>query len=867
MRLQRSVNALIRSLTSTGNRSRAVRVSQEEMRETRSSWKTTSPSPVVFQRARNSFAVLVATLALSLASVIAITQPATATSGGSWSITPTPNAATSESNALNGISCVSASFCVAVGRYYNGTANQNLVLTWNGSSWSPESAASFSTSASEFNQLSGVSCVSASYCVAVGRYYNGTADQNLVLTWNGSSWSLDSATSLSTSASQNNLLNAVSCVSASYCVATGEYFTGTAYQNLVLTWNGSSWSLDSAPSLSTSASQNNLLNAVSCVSASSCVATGDHWNGTAYQNLVLTWNGSSWSLDSAASLSSSSSQDNFLDGISCVSFSFCVAVGNYYNGTEYQNLVLTWNGSSWSLDSAASLSTSASQHNNLQSVSCPTASFCVADGNYYNGTVYQNQVLTWNGSSWSLDSAASLSTLASQTNVLLGVSCFSASSCVGVGYHWNGTVYQNLVLTWNGSSWSLDSAASLSMSLSRNNHLYGVSCASASFCVAVGSYSNGTVDQNLVLTWNGSSWSLDSAASLSTSSSQYNVLTGVSCASTSFCVAVGAYSNGTVNQNLVLTWNGSSWSLDSAASLSTSSSQDNYLDGVSCVSASFCVAAGAYYNGTVDQNLVLTWNGTSWSLDSAASLSTSASQDNALDGLSCASTSFCVAAGYYTKSVAANQNLLLTWNGSSWSLDSAASLSTSASQDNFLNGISCVSASFCVADGSHAGSSAYQNIMLTWNGSVWSLDAAASLSTSTLQGNELNGVSCISASSCVAAGSFKNGGATWQSLLLTWNGTSWSLDSAASLSTSASQYNDLKSVSCASAYSCVAAGYYDGTVHQTLALSFNATPPPIHAGYWFVASDGGIFSFGDAHFYGSMGAKPLNKPIVGMAGA
>ena len=37
-------------------------------------------------------------------------------------------------------------------------------------------------------------------------------------------------------------------------------------------------------------------------------------------------------------------------------------------------------------------------------------------------------------------------------------------------------------------------------------------------------------------------------------------------------------------------------------------------------------------------------------------------------------------------------------------------------------------------------------------------------------------------------------------------------------------------------------------------------------GYWLVASDGGIFSFGDAKFYGSMGAKHLNAGIVGMAG-
>jgi len=36
-------------------------------------------------------------------------------------------------------------------------------------------------------------------------------------------------------------------------------------------------------------------------------------------------------------------------------------------------------------------------------------------------------------------------------------------------------------------------------------------------------------------------------------------------------------------------------------------------------------------------------------------------------------------------------------------------------------------------------------------------------------------------------------------------------------------------------------------------------------GYWLVASDGGIFSYGDAAFHGSMGGKPLNAPIVGMA--
>jgi hypothetical protein len=40
---------------------------------------------------------------------------------------------------------------------------------------------------------------------------------------------------------------------------------------------------------------------------------------------------------------------------------------------------------------------------------------------------------------------------------------------------------------------------------------------------------------------------------------------------------------------------------------------------------------------------------------------------------------------------------------------------------------------------------------------------------------------------------------------------------------------------------------------------------PTGRGYWLAASDGGIFSFGDAKFFGSTGGITLNKPIVGMA--
>src|SRR5579884_2999141 len=41
---------------------------------------------------------------------------------------------------------------------------------------------------------------------------------------------------------------------------------------------------------------------------------------------------------------------------------------------------------------------------------------------------------------------------------------------------------------------------------------------------------------------------------------------------------------------------------------------------------------------------------------------------------------------------------------------------------------------------------------------------------------------------------------------------------------------------------------------------------PDGLGYYLVASDGGIFTFGDANFAGSTGSQTLNKPIAGMSG-
>ncbi len=61
------------------------------------------------------------------------------------------------------------------------------------------------------------------------------------------------------------------------------------------------------------------------------------------------------------------------------------------------------------------------------------------------------------------------------------------------------------------------------------------------------------------------------------------------------------------------------------------------------------------------------------------------------------------------------------------------------------------------------------------------------------------------------------------------------------------------------------AQYFGSTGSLTLnrpIVGMSSTPDG--RGYWEVASDGGVFAFGDAQFHGSTGSVPLDRPIVGM---
>ena len=63
------------------------------------------------------------------------------------------------------------------------------------------------------------------------------------------------------------------------------------------------------------------------------------------------------------------------------------------------------------------------------------------------------------------------------------------------------------------------------------------------------------------------------------------------------------------------------------------------------------------------------------------------------------------------------------------------------------------------------------------------------------------------------------------------------------------------------------AGFFGSTAALHLHFSRSLAWPPIQSGkgYWLVASDGGVFAFGDAGFFGSTGGRRLDRPVVGMA--
>jgi hypothetical protein len=386
-------------------------------------------------------------LALLSAALVAPAVLGLALSAGSASATPA--AATSAASSLASIACPSATVCVAVGYATLGGVEVPLAETWNGKAWTVQALPNPTDFG--FGQLLSVSCGSTTYCTAVGTFDNSKGE-NLMLadSWNGKTWKLQATPAPADYYGQQ--LNGISCLSSTFCIAVGHYFQTSGEEVAVGDgWNGKTWKLQATPKGSPYD-----LTAVSCTSTKACTAVGSFEKGSGnYQPLVESWNGTKW----AATLTAPTpkgSQGTYATGLSCPTAASCTEVGYEQTNTASLSVAEGRSGKTWVLETTPKPATK-SDSARLQSVDCLSATSCLGVG-YVQNAAGNNAITvdTLKGKAWKAGTAAAVK--GANSAQLNDLTCTSATACIAVGAYGKakGSVASfNLAETWNGKTWSV----------------------------------------------------------------------------------------------------------------------------------------------------------------------------------------------------------------------------------------------------------------------------------------------------------------------------------------------------------------------------------------------------------------------------
>jgi hypothetical protein len=183
--------------------------------------------------------------------------------GRSWTVTPTPNAASGaagDSDTLSSVSCIDDGTCVAVGNFYHDAHDYSLTEEFNGETWRIWKSPS---PGKKTTQLFSVSC-DVTRCIAVG-YFDST--HVLVLQERDARWS---AMSTPNPGRQGGALMGLDCTSVESCVAAGAMPSGSSVQPLIEMLKNGRWQLMPSPT----GGDPSFLDAVSCTTASTCLAIG-----------------------------------------------------------------------------------------------------------------------------------------------------------------------------------------------------------------------------------------------------------------------------------------------------------------------------------------------------------------------------------------------------------------------------------------------------------------------------------------------------------------------------------------------------------------------------------------------------------------
>jgi hypothetical protein len=325
----------------------------------------------------------------------------------------------------------------------------------------------------------------------------------------------------------------------------------------------------------------------------------------------------------------------------------------------------------------------------------------------------------------------------------------------------------------------------------------GVSCPTVTVCVAVGYRNDGPgtePDGTLAELWNGKAWTIQPTPN--PAGFDFGEFNAVSCASANFCMAVGfAHSSPDTYRTLAEAWNGTSWAIEPTPTPGSG----GHLDSVSCTSPTRCIAGGLTGLGQLAEQ----WNGSAWKVMTLTEL-----PDADFGGISCTQATACTAVGIQLVSGPTSSDwrtLAEHWNGSTWTVETTAN--TAGNQDT-LNAVSCLNTSSCVSVGSYGqgGLTSYA-FSAAWNGTTWTAEKAP-YRTGT-NGDYLTGISCFTATSCIAAGFTQTGSynSGYKTLVDQWNRSSWTTLPSPTIP-AGDAFFEVNSASCASPTVCAAVGGY-----------------------------------------------------------
>lgn len=422
---------------------------------------------------------------------------------------PLPPGVSSTEPSYSSVACADPGTCVVAGYYFVGqTETAGLLLTGSGTAWTAMAAPLPANAwGGPGVSLSSVACAGPSGCVAVGSYLDSSdANQGLLLTGAGTAWTGVEAPL--PGGAMDAALSAVACPATDRCVAVGEYGDASGAEHVLAeTGFGASWT-PATITLPANVADTLAIQSIACPATTMCVAAGDYSDSSGNDDgLLLTMSGTSWTATTAP-LPAGAQAESYtqpVTALACPSTSACVAVGYYrdqYGNT--QGLVLVKQGTIWKAQKApvpANARTNPSAE--PVSVSCPSASACAIAGTYTDQSgERQGLLLSLSGSSLT-PKEAPVPANAERSGYggiawLSSVSCPSATRCVAAGGYVDiaGNA-QGLLLTESGSQW-FPAEAPLPQGTS-DMVGYGptaVACLSATQCEAIGYYAQSTPDPN-----------------------------------------------------------------------------------------------------------------------------------------------------------------------------------------------------------------------------------------------------------------------------------------------------------------------------------------------------------------------------------